>query len=117
MEKCEIVMFDFSIQLGFGACLLESLLQGKTKKLLDKEDDQVLANVSQAVEENIVSKAPETCSNDQVNCASQLLEEDEPENANETEEPRPVKKTKPSTDESHCLIELNDGLSILDAAF
>ncbi|CAI9104655.1 OLC1v1003379C2 [Oldenlandia corymbosa var. corymbosa] len=84
-------------------------LTDKTKKLLDREDDQAVANKSCAIEENEGCIAGGTC-------ASEHLEEDtKPENGDVPEELRPVKKAKPSTDESSRAIEVNNGAYIKEA--
>lgn len=80
------------------------------KKLVGSEDNQVAANGS--AEESVKNEAAEIGSINDVNCCSELLEEDKPEDVNPaTEEIRPVKKAKSSTDDYYHSSEVNNGLS------
>ena len=81
--------------------------QGKIKKLVDTEDNQVATNGS--AEENAKKDSAEIGSVSDVNCCSELLEEDKPEDADATEDIRPVKKAKSSSDESYGSTEVNAG--------
>ncbi|XP_027162663.1 tRNA-dihydrouridine(47) synthase [NAD(P)(+)]-like [Coffea eugenioides] len=85
-------------------------LSGKIKKLVDTEDNQVATNGS--AEENAKKDSAEIGSVSDVNCCSELLEEDKPEDADATEDIRPVKKAKSSCDESYGSTEVNAGYGV-----
>ncbi|KAL3515087.1 hypothetical protein ACH5RR_021989 [Cinchona calisaya] len=81
-------------------------LSGKMKILVDNEDNHV-APVNGPVEGNGKDEAAEIGSVNDVNCCSELLEEDKPEDADAAEEIRPVKKAK-----SYCSDEINNGYAM-----
>ncbi|KAL0334628.1 UNVERIFIED_CONTAM: tRNA-dihydrouridine(47) synthase [NAD(P)(+)]-like [Sesamum radiatum] len=86
--------------------------QGKKKKMVENEnenenDGQIVKNDSGDIDGNSCCRATGDSSNG-VDCAAEVLEEDKPDEADATDELRPPKKTKCSTDDT-CSVLVNDG--------
>lgn len=91
-------------------------LVGKTKKMMDKDNnDQLVANGTNAVVDSVNAEATAVDSNNEMECCSKELAEDKlDDDADVPDEFRPVKKSKSSSDEASCSLEIANGAAILE---
>lgn len=81
--------------------------QGKMKKMFAKDnDDQLLANGANA-------EATTVDSNNEMECCPKELVEDKLDDADVSDELRPLKKSKSSIDEASCSLEIANGMYIV----
>lgn len=88
--------------------------QGKMKKMFDKDnDDQLLANGANAVADSVNAEATTVDSNNETECCPKELVEDKLDDADVSDELRPLKKSKSSIDEASCSVEIANGMYIV----